>query len=172
LFDDKIGNFIGQQKSADFDPVAGSEFRYENIGQVWSHGGEFQLRWRPVSRLDIHANFARVFTTADTSRQNYTEDIPLSTPRNVWGLLASYRFLDGWETSLAVSRTDAVKWLTEGDDTLRYTRVDARIAKRWKWQGREVETALVGQNLGEDYQEFRDTNRFSRRLYGSVAFAW
>lgn len=172
LFEDKIGNFIGQQKSANFDPVAGSEFRYENMGQAWSHGGEFQLRWKPVRRLDIHAHFARVFTTADTRRENYTLDIPLSTPRNSWGLLANYRFGKGWETSVGAWGTDAVKWLTEGDTTRRYTRIDARLAKRWKWQGRDVEAALVGQNLGEDYEEFRDTNRFSRRVYGSLALAW
>lgn len=65
-----------------------------------------------------------------------------------------------------------MKWLTEGDDTRRYTRVDARVAKRLKWRGRDVEAALVGQNLGENYQEFRDTNRFSRRVYGSLALAW
>ncbi len=174
LFRDKIGNFIGQQKSDFFsgDAIRVSEFRYENIGQAWSQGGEFQLRWKPVARLDVHAHFARVFTTADTHRENHTVDIPLSTPRNSWGLLANYRFGSGWETSVGVWGTDAVKWLTEGDDTRRYTRVDTRLAKRWKWQGRDVEAALVGQNLGEGYQEFRDTNRFSRRLYGSVALAW
>ncbi len=50
--------------------------------------------------------------------------------------------------------------------------IDARLARRWTWQGREVEAALVGQNLGEDYAEFRDTNVFSRRVYGSLSFAW
>ena len=67
---------------------------------------------------------------------------------------------------------NTVKWLTEGDLTRAYTRVDARLARRWKWQGREVEAALVGQNLGDDYEEFRDTNIFSSRVYGSLAFAW
>ena len=174
VFRDKIGNFIGQQKSDFFsgDAIRVDEFRYENIGQAWSQGGEFELRWRPRPRLDVHAHFARVFTTADTRRENYTLDIPLSTPRNSWGLLANYQFGNGWQTSVGAWGTDAVRWLTEGDATRRYTRIDARLAKRWKWQGRDVEAALVGHNLGEDYEEFRDTNRFSRRVYGSLALAW
>ena len=69
-------------------------------------------------------------------------------------------------------RTGRVKWLTEGDVTQAYTRVDARLARRWSWQGLDVEAAIVGQNLGEDYHEFRDTNIFSRRVYGSLNFAW
>lgn len=176
LFHDTISDFIGQQKS-DFaadpgSPISGNEFRYENLGTVRSQGGEFQLRWQPIPQLDVRAHFARVFLTADTRRENYNVDIPHSAPRNNLGLLMDYRPAPGWETSLALWRTDSVIWLTEGDITRPYTRVDARVAKRWKWQGREVEAALVGQNLGEDYQEFRDTNRFSRRVYGSLSFAW
>ena len=53
LFQDKIDDFIGQQK-ADYVPdpgsiISGNEFQYENLGSVWSHGGEFQLRWRPTA---------------------------------------------------------------------------------------------------------------------------
>lgn len=172
LFRDRIDNFIGQQK-ADFDPsVAGSEFRYENLGIVHSRGGEFQVRWRPSAALDVSAHYARVFLAADTRRENYNVDIPQSAPRNNLGLLVNYRPAPGWETGIAVWRSDAMIWLTEGDITRSYTRVDVRVAKRWKWQGREVEAALVGQNLGQDYEEFRDTNVFSRRAYGSLSVAW
>jgi iron complex outermembrane receptor protein len=79
---------------------------------------------------------------------------------------------NGWETSVFAQRVDIQKWLTEGDLTEAYTRIDARLARHWKWQGREVEAAVVGQNLGDDYHEFRDTNIFSRRVYGSLSLAW
>ncbi|HEX7970899.1 MAG TPA: hypothetical protein VF501_01565 [Thiobacillus sp.] len=65
-----------------------------------------------------------------------------------------------------------MKWLSEGDLTQAFNRVDARLARRWKWQGSEVEAAVVGQNLGDKYTEFRDTNIFSRRVYGSLSFNW
>ncbi len=176
LFQDRIDNFIGEQK-ADYvaDPgtiISGNEFKYENLGVVRSHGGEFQLRWRPTRELDVSAHYARVFVTAATSRGNFNEDIPQSAPRNNWGLLARYQLNHGWETSLGVWRTDAVKWLSEGDITQAYNRIDARLSRHWKWQGNEVEAAVVAQNLGKDYQEFRDTNVFSRRIYGSLSLAW
>jgi len=176
VFQDKINDYIAQQKG-DFFPDAGSilsanEFQYQNLGSVKSWGGEVQLRWKPTHALDVSAHYARVTVEASTTRQNYNEDIPLSAPSESWGLLATYRVGDGWEASLGAWRTDPVKWLTEGDLTRAYTRVDARLARRWTWQGREVEAALVGQNLGDDYEEFRDTNVFSSRVYGSLAFAW
>jgi iron complex outermembrane receptor protein len=176
IFRDKISDFIGQQKANYVDDpdsiISGNEFKYENLGTVRSRGGEFQLRWRPVDALDVSAHYARVHLDADTARENYNVDIPRSAPRNSRGLLANYRWGNGWETSLGMWRTDAMIWLTEGDATRAYTRVDARLARRWNWQGHEVEAALVGQNLGEDYEEFRLSNQFSRRVYGSLGLAW
>lgn len=174
LYRDRIVDFIGQEKG-DFVTdglLRPNEFRYGNIGTVDAHGGEIQLRWRPSQQWDVSAHYARVYLDADTSVNNFNEDIPLSAPRNSWGLLTRYRFAGGWEASVGAWHYDDTKWLSEGDDVQNYTRIDARLARRWMWQGREVEAALVGQNLGEDYVEFRDTNVFSRRVYGSLSFAW
>jgi iron complex outermembrane receptor protein len=176
LYRDQIDQFIGQVKTSAIPDVAGSPrpkvFTFDNIGGIESQGGEIQLRWRPVPALDVSAYFARGFLSTDTADGNFSEDIPLSLPRNSWGMLASYRLASGWEASLFAQRSDTQKWLTEGDTTQAFTRVDLRLARRWNWQGRAVEAALVGQNLGDDYQEFRDTNIFSRRVYGSLGFAW
>lgn len=173
LYRDRTSDFIGQMRAPDetasYKPKV---FIYDNIGTIDSEGGEIQLRWRPIQALDVSAHYARVFLRANTARKSYNDDIPLSAPRNNWGLLASYRLSNGWETSLGAWRTDAVKWLTEGDLTDAYTRVDVRLARRWSWQGHEMEAAVVGQNLGRDYKEFRDTNVFSRRVYGSLSLAW
>ena len=182
LFQDKINDFIGQDKF-DFNPsddggIRPNEFKYANIGSAKSHGGEIQLRWRPTHALDLSAHYARVFLESHMGGAgihnviNFNKDIPVSAPRNTWGLLASYRLDRGWEASLGVWRSDAMKWLSEGDITQAFNRVDARLARRWKWQGREVEAAVVGQNLGDKYTEFRDTNIFSRRVYGSLSFNW
>lgn len=174
LYRDHIDDFIGNEKG-NFYPdgaLRPNEFRYANIGTVDTQGGEIQLRWRPLSALDVSAHFARVFLRAETSVGNFNDDIPLSAPRNSWGLLASYKLGNGWETSLGAWHYGLTKWLSEGDITAPYTRVDVRVARRWNWQGYQVEAALVGQNLGEDYNEFRDTNIFSRRVYGSLAFNW
>ena len=99
-------------------------------------------------------------------------DLPESAPRNTFSLLAHYSLGAGWNASVGVYRSGRMMWLNDGDVTQAYTRVDARLARQWKWQGREVEAALVGQNLGEDYSEFREENLFSRRVYGSLSLGW
>ncbi|MBT9568427.1 MAG: TonB-dependent receptor [Thiobacillus sp.] len=175
LYRDHIDNFIGQIRSSAAD-VAGSfqpkVFTADNLGSVDAQGGEVQLRWRPTTDLDLSARYARVFLTSNATDKALKRDIPLSAPRDNWGVLASYQFGHGWETSVFVQRSDAQKWLTEGDITKAFTRVDVRLARRWRWQGTEVEAAVVGQNLGRDYHEFRDTNVFSRRVYGSLSLGW
>ena len=177
LYRDHIDNFMGQVKvlpnpaydASSFQPKV---FYFDNIGGVDAQGGEIQLRWRPSHAVDVSAHYARVFLSTDTTDSSFKKDIPKSAPRNSWGLLANYRLGNGWETSVFAQNSDPQKWLTEGDITQAFTRVDLRLARRWKWQGNEVEAAVVGQNLGEDYQEFRDTNVFSRRVYGSLTFTW
>ena len=174
LYNDRISNFIGDDDQIDFFPgdLIASDFRYDNIGIVESRGGEMQLRWKPDATFDLSVHYARAKLTARTSVNNFNEDIPQSAPRNSWGLLAIWRPAPGWETSLGAWHYDDTKWLSEGDLVQNHTRIDARIARRWRWQGQQVEAALVGQNLGEDYAEFRDTNIFSQRVYGSLSLAW
>lgn len=182
LFQDKIDDFIGQDKSdfvtSDDTGLRASEFKYANIGSARSHGGEIQLRWRPTRALDVSAHYARVFLEAHFGGTgiinviNFNKDVPVSAPRNTWGLLASYRLDHGWEASMGVWRSDAMKWLSEGDLTAAYNRMDLRVARRWKWLGRDIEASVVGQSLLGNYQEFRDTNIFSRRVYGSLSLGW
>jgi len=177
LFRDHIDNFIGQVRinpnpafdAGSFQPKV---FFSDNIGAVDSHGGEIQLRWRPSRAVDVSVNYSRVFLTTDTRDTNFGKDIPQSAPRNIWGGVARFHLGNGWETSVFAQRVDVQKWLTEGDLTEAYNRIDARLARHWKWQGRQVEAAVVGQNLGDDYHEFRDTNIFSRRVYGSLELVW
>lgn len=176
LYQDQIDDFIGLVKVIPSPDVPGSPrpkvFASDNIGRIEARGGEVQLRWRPSPALDMNAWFARVFLSTITTDSNFRRDIPLSAPRNSWGFLANYRLGKGWETSLGAWHNDVQKWLSEGDVTAAYTRVDMRLARHWKWQGREVEAAVVGQNLGDNYTEFRDTNVFSTRVYGSLSLAW
>lgn len=178
LYRDQIDNFLGLVRvlpnpaydAGSFQPKV---FTAANIqGTVEAQGGEVQLRWRPTRTLDVSAHYARVFLSTDTPDTKFVKDIPQSAPRNSWGLLASYRLGKGWEASLFAQRSDTQKWLTEGDIVPAFTRIDARLARRWTWQGYEMEAAVVGQNLGDDYREFRDTNIFSQRVYGSFGMRW
>lgn len=177
---DTLFGYIGSQRvttAACDEPAPYKCFQYINGSSIDLRGWETELTWRPVKGLEFAAHYAH-------TRISYREivygvdgrivdrDLPDSAPRRVAGLLARYGWGTGWLASAGVYRTDRMMWLSDGDWTEDYNRVDVRLARRWKWQGREVEAAVVGQNLGDDYQEFRDANNFSGRVYGSLSFAW
>ena len=160
LFRDTVYDYINN---------GGTPGQFDNRGDFTVRGGDLQLNWQPVSGLRLSAQFARAFIDAVAA---IDKDLPESTPRNNFSLLARYELGQGWTASAGVYRSGRMKWLSDGDVTQAFTRWDVRLARRWNWQGHEVEAALVGQNLGEDYEEFRDTNIFSPRVYGSLSLAW
>ncbi len=160
LFHDTIYDYINSD---------GTPGQFDNRDDFTVRGGDLQLNWQPVPELRLSAQYARAFIEADDS---IDRDLRQSTPRNNFSLLARYDLGQGWTASAGVYRSGRMKWLSEGDTTQAFTRWDARLARRWTWQGHEVEAAMVGQNLGKDYEEFRDANIFSRRVYGSLSLSW
>lgn len=160
LFYDTIHDYING---------SGSPGRFTNREDFTVRGGDLQLSWRPVSDLRLSAQYARAFIHASPA---VDRDLPESAPRSTFSLLARYELGQGWNASAGMYRSERMKWLSEGDITEAFTRWDVRLARRWTWRGYRMEAALVGQNLGDDYEEFRDTNIFSRRVYGSLSLEW
>lgn len=174
LFTDRITRFI-DAGTGDFIPgdLLADEVQFANQGSIRSRGGEVQLRWRPTADFDLTAHYARVFLNARLDPGSFNAGfVNTSAPRNSGALLAIYRFVPGWEASLGAYYWDKTRWLSEGGLVDGHTRVDVRLARRWRWQGSDVEAALVGQNLGKNYAEFIDTNQFSRRAYFSLSMTW
>ena len=164
LFDDRVRKLIGNE---DIDPGADETFQSDNMNHADIRGADVQLRWQPHRDVDLILNCARVKIDSNDA------DIEESAPGNNFSALGIWRLPAGWEASAAVYRVGYMKWLDDGDETQEYTRIDARLAKRWKWQGRQTELSLVGQNLGgERYTEFRDNNQFDTRAYVGVAVDW
>lgn len=160
LFRDQVERYIS---------ATGTPGKYNNVGNFRVQGADVHLDWQPTPATRLSAQYARVYIEAANS---VDKDLRVSAPENNFSLLGSYDFKHGWQASVGVYRSGRMKWLSDGDVTQAYTRWDARLARRWKWQGHEVEAALVGQNLGSDYEEFRLENRFSQRVYGSLSLNW
>jgi len=160
LFRDQVERYIS---------ATGSPGQHKNVGGFRVQGADVHVDWQPTSATRLSAQYARVYIEAANS---VDKDLRKSAPENNFSLLGSYDFKHGWQASVGVYRSGRMKWLSDGDVTQAYTRWDARLARRWKWQGHEVEAALVGQNLGSDYEEFRLENRFSQRVYGSLSLNW
>jgi len=147
----------------------GEPRQYTNRDDFTVRGGDLQLNWQPIPALRLSAQYSHAIIDADPSIDNDLED---SSPSHVFSLLARYDLGQGWSAGAGVYYAGDMKWQSEGDVTDAFTRWDARLARRWTWQGNEVEAALVGQNLGEDYSEFRMENVFSQRVYGSLSLNW
>ncbi|MFN3545590.1 MAG: TonB-dependent receptor plug domain-containing protein [Thiobacillus sp.] len=160
LFHDTIYDYINS---------LGSPGRFTNRRDFTVRGGELQVAWQPTPALRFNAQYARAFIDADAS---VDRDLRASAPRDDFSLLGRYELGRGWALSGGVYHSSDMMWLSEGDATAAFTRWDLRLARRWQWQGQQVEAALVGQNLGEAYTEFRAQNVFSRRVYGSLSLNW
>jgi iron complex outermembrane receptor protein len=164
LFADRVSKLLATYD----DPlIPGKLFSFTNQSSAEIRGLDLQLRWAPQDWVDLIVSYARVNIDSDE------EDIPGSAPKNNFSALGIFRPAEGWEASIGVYRVGAMYWLGDGDFTEAFTRVDARLARRWELQGTSVELAAVGQNLGgERYEEFRDTNLFDRRAYLSLTLDW
>ncbi len=166
LFNDRVRSLIGGDDS--LGPTM-----FANMHTADIQGADIQAKWQPDPRFDLTLSYASV----DIDSNN--RDIALSAPSNNLSVLASLRLPNGWEASTALYRVSEMKWLDDGDDVLAFTRVDARLARHWNWQGHRVELAMVGQNLGGDrYAEFRESltgsnkNLFDTRAYISLGLDW
>lgn len=177
LFHDKVDRYIDSSSvtlPSGTELISGagvgSARQSLNGGSLTLQGGDLQLNWKPTRAFQLSAQFSRVLI-ADIS-DIVDNDLPRSAPKNNFSLLSRYDLGAGWDASVGVYRSGRMMWLNDGDVTQAFTRWDARLARRWTWQGHAMEAALVGQNLGNDYSEFRKENIFSRRVYGSLSFAW
>ena len=167
LFDDRIRRILGTS-DIDADPDV-KLFQYINENSVDISGADVQLRWAPQTWFDLILSYAQVDIDTDADQR----DLPLSAPRHNFSALGIVKLPRGWDASIGAYRVGSMYWLGDGDLTQAFTRVDARLARRWKLQGHPVELAVVGQNLGgDDYEEFRDDNLFDRRAYVSLMFDW
>lgn len=164
LFNDRVSRIVGNE---DIDPGTGETFQADNMNHADIRGADVQLRWQPHRDVDLILNYARVMIDSNEA------DIEQSAPRNNFSALGIWRPAAGWEASAGVYRVGYMKWLDDGDETEAFTRVDVRLARRWKWLGRQVELSLAGQNLGgERYAEFRPNNQFDTRAYAGLAVDW
>ncbi len=164
LFNDTVLKIIGSQNLNPF-PLT-EVFQAANLNHADIRGADMQVRWKPRKWLDLVMSYARVSISSNEP------DITDSAPKNNFSGLAIFKLPDSWEASVGAYQVGVMKWMDDGDITRAYTRVDARLAKQLSLGGHPAELAVVGQNLGADYTEFRGDNVFDRRVYGSISLSW
>ncbi len=164
LFSDKVRKIIGD---TDVDPGPQVILQSFNMSHANIRGADIQIKWRPTKDFDLIMNYARVHIDSNDN------DIATSSPENNFSALATYRLAGGWEASAGLYKLGTMKWIAGGDTTKGFTRVDARLARKWRLQGHQLELSIVGQDLGnERYAEELNTNLFDRRVYVGLSFDW
>ncbi len=178
LYREKYTDQIHQRIDPDFpDPIAffppGTLFR-DNSGETTIDGFEFGLRWRISTTTDLWLSYA--YANAEQFDQPGAIRSFLlynGTPEHTGSLLISRKFKGDWQLSLGYYYFDDMSWHeplgVSGNFVERYDRVDMRIAKRFKVSSGSLLVELIGQNLGDDYREFRPINQFTTRGFARVS---
>lgn len=86
------------------------------------------------------------------------------TPRHSGGLLVNHRWSDALDFGVFVYAQSAVDW-RNGNPINGFTRVDAQATWHFKAGASKGDLQLVAQNLGQDYSEFNQENRFDTAVY-------
>jgi iron complex outermembrane recepter protein len=140
-----------------------------NDGYTRVDGGEMQLKYQTAPR-DFITLQASVLDTDALWRRQVNPDILSIYPENIAprytaSLLLSKSLANGFEVSSAVYHLGDMVWLGDGDRLKAYTRVDARLARRWQSAGSHMMLEAIVQNIGKDYPSFRYENIFDTRAY-------
>ena len=106
----------------------------------------------------------------DPSRlANYRREWSRSVPSHIFSLLAIHRPVDAVTLSASIYHVSGMEFLETGDGVPAYTRIDLRAARRFQLTtGWQAELYGVVQNIGQDYADFENKNRFDTRAFVGV----
>lgn len=137
-----------------------------NVQRTRSRGAELEVQLRPDAATELSLTYgyvdARYVRYANPDGSNFDGKRVVQTPRQALGVAASWRFAPGWSV-----RADATRfggWFFDRENTQSqrgYTMVNAKLAYKRSFSGRELELYLWGQNLA-------DARYYERTFPGNV----
>jgi hypothetical protein len=86
------------------------------------------------------------------------------TPRHSGGLLVNHRWSEAIDCGVFLYYQSAVDW-RNGNPISGFTRIDAQVTWHFTAGASRGDLQLVAQNLGQDYSEFSQANRFETAVY-------
>jgi iron complex outermembrane receptor protein len=172
-FHERMTDGISYRESTKAEMANGAARRvFANRLDLTVHGIEYQLSWnpRPGSRVSWQQSFTQL-DWDDPARNAALENQP---PARASTLAWWQQLPQGFDLALIWHERSSMTW---GKGKLNYgsgigdrllpaaSRIDLRLAKPWRIQGRRAEWALTVQALEGEYAEIDADYRFKRRAF-------
>ena len=168
LFSEELDNIIDTRRDEfvdEFDPRNRVGTRTNSMF-LDAEGAEIEFNYRPDEKLLIRGAYTHLRLEGLRHRATFPvtniSGLENSSPKNSSSLLLNYQFDNGFEVSAAVYHQSEAMFL-RGNALDSYTRVDLKTAKTWSFYQSELELSFIAQNVGDDYQEFFETNVFETK---------
>ncbi len=158
-FTEQVTGFIAQVEDAK------GVKRYVNDENFTIKGVEYQLKWRPWLGADLRFNQA--FMDIGSIRKGTGE----SSPTHASTLVFSQNLPQGIDLTLIHQRSSEATFQAGNEvNTQGVKRTDIRLAMPLRVGSNRGEFALVVQNLGAPYPDFRQQFSFQRRAFVTLSF--
>ena len=153
IFDEQVTNAIWQ-----FNKV--TPFTYVNSESFTIRGLEYQLKWQPWQGAQFIVN--QTYTDINARDQETTQAAP-----QLASSIAYFQKLPGqWDFTLThLDNRSAVLMGSGANSAVAITRTDLRLAKNLRWGSHRGELALVLQNLGSPYPDYKSSFYFGRQAF-------
>ena len=131
---------------------------------------QLKLRIRPATAILVNQSLLNINSSADPAQDR-------SAAHNTFGVTWMQRYLGAWSSAVTMQHVGAYQWGGGSKAVAAHNSIDLRLAHEFRWEGRQIEVALVMLNLGPRYEEFlldsrTGFNAVSRYAYltGRLAF--
>ena len=159
VFHERLSGFITQLNDAQGAKV------YLNDESFTIKGLEYQLKWRPW--LDADLSFNQAFIDIGSTRKG-TGD---SAPSHAMTLVFSQKLPYDLDFTLIHQKSSQATFQAGNEvNTGGIKRTDVRVGMPLRWGTNRGELALVVQNLGAPYQDFRQQFTFERQAFVTLSF--
>jgi iron complex outermembrane receptor protein len=174
LYRDRLSDVVTETRISSTAPISGFEaYSFRNEGTVTVDGIDMQLEYSPSRDNRLILTHAQMLDTATDLGPGVTKNQSqriASVPRYSSSLLIMHKLSSSWSASATYYRVGNMLWLGGGDYIGPYSRVDLRLARKFRLGTTHGEAAAVIQNANHNnYADFSDENMFYRRVFFTLS---
>lgn len=160
LFDERVRDFV-KRPTYSLPGSGNGDMAYDFVnGEDFTiQGYEAQLRWRPWPGGQLIYALSQLDSTQSYGGAN------LVGRYGTQSLLFMQRLQAGWDLGLSYYEASAGYFPGANQPMPTMHRTDLRVSKLLRLLGQKAEIAVVGQNLGASYSDFRPEFTFQQRVY-------